>query len=301
MGVNQPLFLLRAGQEQAAARLADAVAAWDECVSLVSTSSAATAAVLEWAERDLSDRGIRCVRVYGASSGEGFGLRDLMVQVIDQDRGQVSPAVLTDADLKAAFTSLTKPGEGYDRVALLVAEAHNLLPPAVQYIQLACRSSSKLLVVLAGQPSLTATLAGDEFAYMRGRITRNLVLPNVSPDSGPDALLSDAGAPPIAPAVQAARIWFMPRALARLGLAAAAALAIWTTRWEKPPAPPVAAIQSGPAAPAGKHRPTGSRSSIEPWSAPGGGQAWRACGLGYPRRHLRNLAARCGTKSCRRR
>ena len=165
------------------ARLVYAVTSWDECVSLVGGAGADTAAVLDRAERALAGGGIRCVRVRGPATGGpatggsatgGLGPRELMAQVV----GRADPGALTDADLQAGFAALTEPGAGHDRVILLVGEAHRLLPSAVRLVQLACRTSPTLRVVLAGQPGLTAVLAAEEFAYLRQRITRRLALPD---------------------------------------------------------------------------------------------------------------------------
>ncbi len=172
--------LLYLGQAQAATGLMSAVARGDECVSLLCEPGLSTAAVLDEAENELSSHGLRCVRVYGPASG-GLTLRDLVAQIVPR----ADPDALTDHDLKAGFVTLTEPGEGYDRVALLVTEAHNLLPSAMRYIQLACQSSPKLRVALAGQRGLVAVLAPEEFAGLRQRMTRTLELPGPVRDAAP--------------------------------------------------------------------------------------------------------------------
>ncbi len=164
--------LIYRSQTRAAAGLMSAVARRDECVSLLCEPGGSTAVLLDEAENELSSHRLRCVRVYGPSSGR-LALRDLVAQIVDR----ADPDALTDHDLTAGFVTLTEPGEGYDRVALLVTEAHNLTPSALRYIQLACRSGPKLRVVLAGQRALAAILAREEFADLRQRITRTLELP----------------------------------------------------------------------------------------------------------------------------
>lgn len=207
----------------------NAVAHGDECVSLLCEPGLSTAAVLDEAENKLSGHGLRCVRVYGPASG-GLTLRDLVGQIV----ARADPDALTDADLKAGFATLTEPGEGYDRVVLLVTEAQNLLPAAMRYIQLACRSSPKLRIALAGQPGLAGALAPHEFACLRQRITRTLKLPGPVQGRVPGswsvlAGLCRGGAGP----------------LVRLGAAAASVLLIAAAGWHLGPVPSEAAMQAG--------------------------------------------------------
>ena len=242
-------------RDHAVVKLVYAVASWDECVSLVGAAGADATAVLDRAERELSGGGIRCVRVRGPASG-GLGPRELMAQVV----GRADPGALTDAELQAGFAALTEPGAGHDRVILLVSEAHGLLPSAVRLVQLACRTSPKLLVVLAGQPGLAAVLAPDEFAYLRQRITRRLELPDpaaASPPASPVAAAPAAAAlaapasAPSPPPVPSARRLVGPRTLVKLGVAASLAFAIWTTRWGNPHTPPTTAAPAGASSPDG--------------------------------------------------
>jgi len=159
--MNAPLLPMRFGSTPTAAGLAKALVD-HACVSVAGVADAATAALLDQTERELSSLRYRSVRISASMSG-GLALRDLIAQVISRSNA----AGLTDHDLKAGFVALTEPGEDYNLVALLVSGAHNLLPSAVRYIQLACQSSPTLRVVLAGQSGLAATLAEDEFAPLR--------------------------------------------------------------------------------------------------------------------------------------
>lgn len=231
---------------RAAAELVDAVAGRDECVCLTGEAGAGKTAVLDRAARELSSRRIRCVRVAGPDEG-GLSLPGLMAQIV----GRADPGALTDDDLVAGFESLTEPGEGYGRVALLVDEAHGLLPAAVRYIQLACKSGPRLRVVLAGRPSLPTILAGEEFAPLRQRLARTLDL--AAPADGLPGQFSaaqephpaEASAEPdwLAPArpMPAARRRAGPWVLAGLGLAASVALAVWAPWRDDAPLPPAAA------------------------------------------------------------
>ncbi len=180
-------------------------------------------ALLNQAELELSSRSIRCVRIYGPASG-GLAVRDLIAQVV----GRPDTANLTDGDLKAGFIALTEPGEHYELVALLVAEAHTLLPSAMRYIQLACRSSPKLRVVLAGQASLTATLAQNEFADL-WRVTHVLELHDVVGERPPGSGLA---VPPVPHRSGSS-------ALVRLGLAALLVPMVGLIWWRHLPASPV--------------------------------------------------------------
>jgi len=222
-------------QVRATAGLMDAVAHWDECVSLVCAPGVSAADLLDPAECELSNRRLRCVRVYGPTLG-GLALRDLIAQIV----GRADPDALTDHDLKAGFRTLTEPGAGYDRVVLLVTEAHNLRFSALHYVQLACQSSPKLRVVLAGQPSLAAILATDKFAYLRQRIARTFELPGATEDEVPD-LLSEVPEPSSVPV---ALNRGNPGPLVRLGLVASLVLLIGAIGWRRMPAPSAAAMHA---------------------------------------------------------
>ncbi len=221
-------------QAWAAVGLMSAVAHGDECVNLLCEPGASTATLLDVAESELSGHGLRCVRVYGPSSG-GLALRDLVAQIVDR----ADPNALTDHDLKAGFLTLTEPGAGCSRVVLLITEAHNLMPSALHYIQLACRAGPRLRVALAGQRGLAAALAQEEFAPLRQRIARTLELPGFVQDEAPNLVLQ---APPPAPVpVGVRRVG--SGAVIRLGVAAASVL-IGVMGWRHGPAPLEAAMHA---------------------------------------------------------
>lgn len=225
--MNAPLFPVRPSQISAVAGVAKAVAD-HACVIVAGRMGIGTAASLNQAEYELSDYRVRCIRVHGAPSG-GFSLRDLIAQVVDRP----DAATLTDHDLKAGFLALTEPGEGCDLVVLLVAEAHSLLPSAMRYIQFACRSSPKLRVVLAGHPNLAATLAPDEFAYLR-QVTQTLQMPDlVEP--------AVSGSAPAMREPPVSRRSGAP-ALVRLGLAALLVPLVGFIWWRHVPAPPMTEV-----------------------------------------------------------
>lgn len=239
--MNAPLHFAPPGEVRAAAGLVEAVASWDECVLLMGATGAGAVtvgAVLDRAVPDLSARRVRCVRVRAPASG-GLALRGLMAQVVGRD----DPDALTDEGLEAGFAVLTEPGDGYDRVALMVEDAHALLPPAVRYIQLACRSGPLLRVVLAGRPGLEAVLAGEEFADLRRRFTRRLVLPGPGADGEASderpGLFSAAPLPPLdmpeAP-TPFVRVRDAAWTVTKLGLAAS--LVVWMVRLGSPQPPP---------------------------------------------------------------
>lgn len=231
MNASRSIFTL--SQVHATAWLLDAVARRNECVSLVCEPGFSTAALLDLAETELSIHHLRCVRIYGPASG-GLALRDLIAQIV----GQANPDALTDDDLRAGFVTLTEPGEGSDRVVLLVTEAHNLQPSALHYVQFACCSSPKLRVVLAGQPSLTTILAEPDFAQLRQRVTSTFELPGPVQDKAPAFL---AGMPDSSP-VPEARHPSVPTPLVRMGLFASLVLLIGVIGWRHMPTPAAPAV-----------------------------------------------------------
>lgn len=227
--MNYPLA--NPGQVRAAAGLAEAADRHGR-VTVISRTAGSMAALLDQTAHELSQRHMRCVRVQAPASG-GLALRGLIAQLAGRD-----PGALTDGDLKAGFIALTEPGEGYGRVALLVAEAHGLLPSAARYIQLACQSSpAKLCVVLAGQPGLAAVLAGDDLAPLRGAM-HVVELPepaghglfdpiSAMPELRPMPAVSGRGGSP---------------SLARLGLAALIIPIVGLIWWRHLPAAPMPAV-----------------------------------------------------------
>lgn len=237
--------LVRAFSSQAptAVELADAVAGQGGCVGVVARDGADTVTLLVQMERELSGRHVRCIRVYGPSSG-GLAPKDLIAQIV----GRPDPDALTDDDLRAGFVALTGPREGYAAVALLVTEAHNLQPSAVRYLQLASRSSPELRIVLVGGPGLADVLAAEEFIPLR-RSMRMLELPD--PTAGySSSLFADAPRLASAPAVSR-RNGSWP--LVRWGLVASLVLLVGAIAWRHQPAPSVAAPSAqlgttGPAA-----------------------------------------------------
>ena len=169
-----------APNEISTAAVVEAVARLDGCAVLLDEAGAGTAAVLEQAARELRTRGIRCVSVSGPASGS-LAAHGLIAQITRRDQ----PAAPLDDALSASVTELTVPGQGFRGVALLVDEAHVLQPSAFQFIQLVCRSSWNLRVVLAGQLSLVDALAAEQFADLRQRVVRTVRLP--SPPTGEPA------------------------------------------------------------------------------------------------------------------
>lgn len=227
--MNYPLTT--SGQVRAAASLAEAVADRYGCVGVISRAVLGTAALLDQTERELSLRHIRCVRVQGTASG-GLASRDLIAQIV----ARPDPDALTDADLKAGFIALTEPGEGFRRVALLVAEAHSLRPSALRYVQLAHQATpAKLCVVLAGQPGLVAALAGEDLAPLRSAMH----MMELSETGGP-GLFDKASAVPEPPAARPGGA----SPLARLGLAAAIIPLVGLIWWRHLPAVPAAPVPS---------------------------------------------------------
>jgi len=228
--VNYPLTI--SSQVHAAATLAEAVADRYGCVGVISRVAVGTVALLDQTERELSLRRIRCVRVQGSASGD-LTSRDLIAQIV----ARPDPGALTDADLKAGFMALTEPGEGFRRVALLVAEAHSLRPSAMRYVQLARQATpAKLCVVLAGQPGLAAALAGEDFAPLRSAMH----MMELSEPAG-SGLFDRTSAVPEPPAMSRGD---GSSTLVRLGLAALIVPIVGLIWWRHLPAVPAAAVPS---------------------------------------------------------
>lgn len=225
------------GPFRVAADLIAAVASRDECAILVGEADA-TAAVLDRVGRELPGRRVRCVRVTTPPAG-ALVLSGLVAQVA----GRSDAGALTDADLEAGFLALTDPGEGYDRVALLVEGAQALSPPALRYLQLVCRSGPRLRLVFAGAPGLDAVLAGGEFARLRRLFTCRLDLSDpASAGLPPPFPTMPFPATPVAPGWDAppevpARRRAASRSWIELALVASLALAVWATWQEDTPAP----------------------------------------------------------------
>lgn len=228
--MNYPLTT--SGQVHAAASLAEAVADRYGCVGVISRGAGGTTALLDQTERELSLRRIRCVRVQGAASG-GLSSRGLIAQIV----ARPDPDALTDADLKAGFMTLTEPGEGFRRVALLVAEAHSLWPSALRYVQLARQATpAKLCVVLAGQPGMMTALADEDLAPLRSAMH----MMELSEPAGTGLFDTVSAVPEPPAAVRAGG----SSPLARLGLAALIVPLVGLIWWRHLPAAPTAAVPS---------------------------------------------------------
>lgn len=240
--MNYPVIPSR--QVHGAADLAEVVADRYGCVGVISRAAAGTAALLDQTAQELSGRGIRCVRVQGPAAG-GLASRGLIAQIVARPH----PGALTDADLKAGFRALTEPGEGFRRVALLVSEAHSLLPSALRYVQLARQASpAKLCVVLAGKPGLAAALEGEDFIPLRSAVH----MVELSEPAGA-GLFDQASALPEPPAPRAGG----SSPLVRLGLAAAIIPVVGLIWWRHLPAVPATTVpfQDAPRVPASASPP----------------------------------------------
>lgn len=225
------------GPVRASADLVAAVVSRDECAMLVGAADA-TAAVLDRVGRELPRHRVRCVRVSSPPAGV-LALSGLVAQVA----GRSDAGALTDADLEAGFLALTDPGEGYDRVALLVEGAQVLSASALRYLQLVCRSGPRLRLVFAGAPGLDAVLSGGEFARLRRLFTCRLDLSDPAatglfPPFPASSVTPGWDAPPEAPLPRRAD----SRSWTELALVASLALAVWATWQGDTPAPsPIAA------------------------------------------------------------
>lgn len=218
--------------------------------------------VLDQAAALLAARRSRVLRA-AAAGPDGLGLQELM----DQVAGRPDPRGPADASLEQGAQALTVPDAGCDRIVLLLDDAEAVQPAALRYVQLACRTGSKLRLVLAGLPD---GLDGAEFAPLRARLQARPVLaldgslPKAAPDRpAPQASAARPGQAaaarhlaalpserPRAAALAAPR-WARPAAAA-LGLAACVALAAPAMRRAPEPPETMAALPAAaqPAEPA---------------------------------------------------
>lgn len=242
--MNAPIMFMPVGQDRVVARLAAALLEDGASASIVAPEGAGKTAVLERLASELAGGQARIVRVACPHVG-GLSLPALLSQVI----GRVNEGVLSNEDLELASDLLTQADTSCSLIALLVDDAHDLLPPALRYIQFACMSGPLLRVVLAGRPGTLELLRGDEFGYLRRRISRNVQLPPLSATTRHSpALIEDApavrapvAAPP--PARRRGPAW----ALAGLGIAASVTVAAYLDRQDAPPAPMAASVAPGSA------------------------------------------------------
>ncbi|MGI4953465.1 MAG: hypothetical protein ACRYGM_16800 [Janthinobacterium lividum] len=193
--------------------------------------------LLDQAAALLAARRLRVLRA-AAAGPEGLGLQELMAQVAGgPDAG--SP---DGTSLEQGAQALTVLDGRCDGIVLLLDDAETVQPTALRYIQLACRTSAKLRLVLAGMPE---GLDGAEFASLRARLQAQPVLvldgslPNVVPQPAPRAPAARPEQPPVAwrlaappserpkLAVQATsrRTWLAAAALGMAGCVAVGVLA----------------------------------------------------------------------------
>lgn len=157
--------------------------------------------LLDQAAALLAARRSRVLRA-AAVGPEGLGLEELMAQVA----GRAEPGSPGNPSLEQGAQAMTVLDERCDRIVLLLDDAETVRPAALRYIQLACRTSAKLRLVLAGMPD---GVDGAEFASLRARLqvqpvlTLDGSLPNAMP--APWAPVVPAAHPDRAPVAPAAR------------------------------------------------------------------------------------------------
>lgn len=176
-----------------------------------------------------------CLRVLGRMLGAArtqvlhvrppLDLRNFMEQV-----ASAFPAS-GECVLERGFESLTVLGAGYERIALLVEDAHLLPHPTLRYIEMALRAGPHLQVILAGQPALAKTLDLAGFASLRQRLS-------VRVDAAEPRHLPPATVAPAADARRSRRPVILAGALA-----ASVAMVAWSLHSSvAPPALPSAVV-----------------------------------------------------------
>jgi len=230
MDMNFPTLL---PPPDALRRLLDQVMAGGDAV----VDGPGASVLLDQAAALLAARRSRVLRA-AAAGPEGLGLEELMAQVA----GHAEPGSPGDPSLEQGAQALTVLDERCDRIVLLLDDAETVRPAALRYVQLACRTSATLRLVLAGMPD---GVDGAEFASLRARLQAQPVLtldgslPNAVPTPRAPAARPDRpsaerrlAAPPserpkLADQATARRIW---PAAAALGLAGCIAVGVLAAR-----------------------------------------------------------------------
>ena len=169
--LSAPFLFMPTSQREAAAAIVAAVAGPHALTTFVGVGGAGKTTVLRRVAADLVSQRVRVIQVSDESAG-GLGLTGLVSQV----GGQADPAASLDEKRERAFEALTELDDDVERIALLVDDAQRLDPSALRYIQLACRSSPMLRVVLARSPDALGPLDSEEFAPLRERIAHRVDL-----------------------------------------------------------------------------------------------------------------------------
>ena len=166
-----------------------------------------------------------------------LGLPDFMEQLLADNR------VSSDLAPEAGFQALTVPGDGYERIALLVDEAH-LMPDSVRrYLDFAFRAAPNLQVVLAGRSGLADVLALQGFSSLRARFELHLDWSGMAAASTVE--LAAPAAPDQLSLLPGEAVFWQPRyrmmplrlLAGALASASLAALVAFTMRFSDPDAP----------------------------------------------------------------
>ncbi|MGI8624488.1 MAG: hypothetical protein ACR2NB_13645 [Solirubrobacteraceae bacterium] len=227
---------------QAAATLVEAVTGGDGIVSFEDAAVSGRTAVLDRAAAELTGSRVRVLRAAAPASGR-LGLPELVAQFA----GQADPGVLSDGDVERAFQALTEPDEGCECIALLVDDAECLQHSALRYIQLTCRSVPELRVVLAGEPGFPDMLNGDEFTWLRQRLTGVLHRPAHADERTTSAeaplpcpAAAETGpAPPHVAARRPVELWVF----VVLAMLASLCLGVWAAHQDGPAASAATAVE----------------------------------------------------------
>ena len=153
----------------------------------------ASVLLLDQAAPLLAARRMRVLRAAPAGP-EGLGLEELMAQVA----GPPDAGSRDHRSLEQGAQALTVLDGRCDGIVLLLDDAETVQPAALRYIQLACRTSDKLRLVLAGMPE---GLDGAEFASLRARLQAQpvLVLDGSLPSAVPKPVPGAQGWPVASP------------------------------------------------------------------------------------------------------
>ena len=132
--------------------------------SAVVITLASTTSMLDNLDKHLTRSRTRVMRV-----SPPLDLSDMMDQVVASNA-----AAPEETTIETGFRALTVPGDGYNRVALLVSEAHLMSASALRYLDFVFRMAPDLQVVLFGQSGLADLLALRGFTTLRARFALHL-------------------------------------------------------------------------------------------------------------------------------
>lgn len=166
---------MSAAQGNAIERILDGILGSAVSVLLSGPAGAGKTVVLNAVAAKLAIGSRRVIRV-STTAERPFGMREFTAQAVRLPEAEE----LADHQVGQALEALACADTESDRVVLIVDGAEALLPEVFYFIQLACKTHSRLQVILAGRPELEGCLEGREFAFLRSRLAPTISLGGLS-------------------------------------------------------------------------------------------------------------------------